>query len=440
MKITKNIILFLSIILFIGLVSISFFNVYQTDDYIFSYTTKKLGLLENIVDFYGRWGGRYFGYSLSMLNPVAYDHSGILPKLYPIILMTSFIGVVSLNFKHFFKYSILKSIQKSFLCFFFYTILLVSVPEHYYWITGSTIYFLPVILAGILLLFLGKFHESNRRIFFYISCFLILILMGSNEMLALILEGLLLMLYLKNTTKESRVLLVIGTICLLISFLAPGNFKRLGSNEEVYYLKWFKRTGVFGLNSIYIFIKILLIIPLFIKIFEKEFNFITEKTSINNALILWMISLIPLVFAAYILITMGRPFENIIVFFFLTSALVWMYFYKNINKLWWLTLIIIFLPATHILPAKYSKFNLDFNLNSIVTEIFTTNLSGYEKEVKDRMNVLDHSTQDSIVVQKINNVPRVLYFDEMASENEAESYVNDQLQKYFNKKYIRIKD
>lgn len=83
---------------------------------------------------------------------------------------------------------------------------------------------------------------------------------------------------------------------------------------------------------------------------------------------------------------------------------------------------------------------MDFNLNSIVTEIFTTNLSGYEKEVMDRMNVLDHSIQDSIVVQKINNVPRVLYFDEMASENEAESYVNDQLQKYFNKKYIRIKD
>ena len=104
MKIVQNIILFLSIIVFIGLVYISFFNVYQTDDYIFSYTTHQLGLFNNIFDFYSRWGGRYFGYSLSMLNPVAYDQWGILPKVYPIFLLCSFIAVLILNINYFFNY------------------------------------------------------------------------------------------------------------------------------------------------------------------------------------------------------------------------------------------------------------------------------------------------------------------------------------------------
>lgn len=147
MKVVQSIILFLAIILFIGLVYISFFNVYQTDDFIFAYSTHQLGLFRNIFDFYFNWGGRYFGYSLNMLTPLPYDKVGILPKVYPVLLITSFIGVLTLNFRYFFRYSFLKSLQKSFLFFFFYTILLVSLPEHYFWITGSNIYFYQLLLV-----------------------------------------------------------------------------------------------------------------------------------------------------------------------------------------------------------------------------------------------------------------------------------------------------
>ena len=118
MKIVQNILLFLSICLFFGLVYISFFNVYQTDDFIFSYSTQKLGLFNNIFEFYSEWGGRYFGYSINMFNPVAYDERNILPKIYPVFLLISFIGVLALNFTHFFKYDFFKRDQKKFYIFF----------------------------------------------------------------------------------------------------------------------------------------------------------------------------------------------------------------------------------------------------------------------------------------------------------------------------------
>ena len=97
MRTVQNITLFLSVLLLIGLVYFSFFNVYQTDDYIYSYGTKKLGFLGNVCDFYMHWGGRYFGYTINMLNPVSKDPFNILPKIYPVFLLTSFLTVIILN-------------------------------------------------------------------------------------------------------------------------------------------------------------------------------------------------------------------------------------------------------------------------------------------------------------------------------------------------------
>lgn len=119
MKTVQNIVLFLSVILCIGLVYISMFNVYQTDDYMCAYGTRVEGLWGNFTHTYLYWGGRYFGYTVNMLNPVAYDVNGIVPKVYPLFLMFSFIGVSSLNFKAYFRYSSVEALKKSIMLFFF---------------------------------------------------------------------------------------------------------------------------------------------------------------------------------------------------------------------------------------------------------------------------------------------------------------------------------
>lgn len=440
MKIVQSITLFLSILLFIGLVYVSFYNVYQTDDYIFAYTTRKLGLFENIINFYKSWGGRYFGYSLNTFNPLKFDRIGILPKVYPVFLLSAFIGVVALNFSYFFKYSFLKALAKSFLFFFFYTILLVSLPEHYFWITGANIYFLPVIIGGLLMYILGKFQETGNKVFFYFACFITFILMGSNEILALILEGLLLLFYLKKKSKESLILLIIATVFLLISFLAPGNFIRLSGSEDIFYIKWFKIIGVFGANTIYIFIKATLLVPLFIKIFEKELKLITENIELKRALYFCLVSFLPLLFLGYILNMIGRQFENLILFYLLTSSVLWFFLFERIKKFWWISLVIIGLPSTNFFSQKYSSFTINYNLNSFVKDFYQTDLKGYSREVTDRIETIQKSEKDSIIVDRIKNVPIILYFDEMSTVKEESNYVSDQLQKYFDKKYIRVKD
>lgn len=414
------------------------FNVYQTDDYMCAYGTRVEGLWGNFTHTYLYWGGRYFGYTVNMLNPVAYDVNGIVPKVYPLFLMFSFIGVSSLNFKAYFRYSSVEALKKSIMLFFFYTILLVSIPEHYFWITGSNIYFLPVILSGLLLYFFKQNEDTAKKIWFYLSLLLIVVLMGANEILALLLQGLLMGSYYQKRNKQNLIFLLTGTAFLLVSFLAPGNFNRMGESEGGL-IKWMKRMALFGVNTIYVAFKVLLALPLFIKVFEKELKNIVQKITVKKAFLFWAVSLLPLLFTGYILTSIARQFENIIFYFFITFAVLLVFKMEKIKQFWWVSLIIIFLPEFRVFPERYSYLNINLNAANIATEIFTTDLAEYEREVDERIDLIRHSPKDSVVVKKVKVIPRILHFDEMASVNENETYVNDQLQKYFEKKYIRTK-
>ncbi|MEN5309076.1 hypothetical protein ABE425_16370 [Chryseobacterium cucumeris] len=438
MKRPQNIVLFLSVLLIIGLAYISLFNVYQTDDYFCSYATRKLGLLQCFTDTYTTWGGRYFGYSINMFNPVFYDSKNIVPKIYPFFLMLSFIGVSAVNLKEYFNYSFKESIKKGFLLFFFYTMLLVSLPEHYFWITGSNIYFVPVILAGILLYFIKKNKDTGENIWFSLSLLLIILLMGSNEILALIVWGILLVTYYQKRNKKNLTLILTASVFLLVSFLAPGNFNRMGESEQGI-IKWVKRIGLFGANTLYVAAKVLLLLPLFMMVFEEELKKIMSQITFKKAVLFWVVSLVPLLFTGYILTSIARQFESIIFYFLITLSLIVFFKFEKIKKFWWISLFIIFLPEPKVFPEKYSYFNMDFNGGNIVMELLTTDLKEYEREMSERVDIIKNSSQDSVVVDKIKEIPRILHMDEMASVKEEKTYVNDQLEKYFNKKYIRTK-
>ncbi|ROH92752.1 hypothetical protein EGI15_11060 [Chryseobacterium cucumeris] len=374
-----------------------------------------------------------------MFNPVFYDSKNIVPKIYPVFLMLSFIGVSAVNLKEYFNYSFKESIKKGFLLFFFYTMLLVSLPEHYFWITGSNIYFVPVILAGILLYFIKKNKDTGENIWFSLSLLLIILLMGSNEILALIVWGILLVTYYQKRNKKNLTLILTASVFLLVSFLAPGNFNRMGESEQGI-IKWVKRIGLFGANTLYVAAKVLLLLPLFMMVFEEELKMIMSQITFKKAVLFWVVSLVPLLFTGYILTSIARQFESIIFYFLITLSLIVFFKFEKIKKFWWVSLFIVFLPELKIFPEKYSYFNMDFNGGNIVMELLTTDLKEYEREMNERVDIIKNSSQDSVVVDKIKEIPRILHMDEMASVKEEKTYVNDQLEKYFNKKYIRTKE
>jgi hypothetical protein len=264
--------------------------------------------------------------------------------------------------------------------------------------------------------------------------------MGSNEILALLLWGSLMIFYSQNRNKQNLTLILLGTSFLLISFLAPGNFNRLVTSDESFATKWFKRIAIMGANSTYIFIKIILVLPLFVKIFEEELSTVSKKVNLKTAGKMWLISFLPLIFVAFIFNTIGRQFESIMIFYLGTGAVVWMFLYEQIKKYWWISLIVIFLPSIDLFPPKYSNFNLNYNLNTIIEEVFQTNLHAYHTEIRERIETIENSKQDSLILPKIHHLPKVLYFEELPTIKEEGNYVNDQLQKYFDKKSIRIEE
>lgn len=137
--------------------------------------------------------------------------------------------------------------------------------------------------------------------------------------------------------------------------------------------------------------------------------------------------------------SIGRQFENIIFFWLLSSSVIVYMSFWEIKKFWIFSMIIILLPQTDFFPEKYKNFNLSFNINNIAKEILYTDLKAYDSEISERIHTLKTTSSDSVVVDKIKTVPIVLYFDEMSSVNEPRDYVSMQLEKYFNKKYIRTK-
>lgn len=221
--------------------------------------------------------------------------------------------------------------------------------------------------------------------------------------------------------------------------MAPGNFRRMGDSADVFYIKWLKRIAFFGLNNIYIAFKVILIVPLFIAVFGKELDIIRKRIDFKNAVIIWSISFLPLLLLGYIINSIGRQFESILFFYLVTLSVVVTYRFRNIRKFWWAGIIIVFLPETNILPKKYANFNIDYNVNNIIKDVVFTDLKAYDREIENRIYTIQHAKEDSLVLDKIKTVPKVLYFDELSSVHEEKKYVNDQLQKYFNKRYIGIK-
>ncbi|RXM59464.1 hypothetical protein, partial [Chryseobacterium sp. CH1] len=79
---------------------------------------------------------------------------------------------------------------------------------------------------------------------------------------------------------------------------------------EMGIIKWLKRITLYGANTIYVAVKVLLVIPLFITIFEVELKGISRKITFKKALLFWSVSLLPLVFTSYILNSVARQFES----------------------------------------------------------------------------------------------------------------------------------
>jgi hypothetical protein len=436
----KKILFYLSIILFCALIYISFFNVFQADDYFYARLTREFGIFQNMVHLYFYWGRRYFSYSLNALIPAGNLNFYWLPKFLPLLYLALLIFGFYLNFRHYFGLNKKKAFQKSFLLFLFYTVCLSRISEHYFWICCTNIYILPTIIALFLIYFFGKKTQNPR--FKIIVFLLIFLLMGSNENMAIYLLAFLWFNYFKKKTAEHISYSLFGTVFFLIAFLAPGNFVRHLQIEPIngsFLILLLKKVLAFIAISGYILLKIILLMPLFIYIFKNEIDSVIKRVSIKNIKIISGFTVLVIAFMAYLIALIARLTELPMFFVLLSGAVLCRYYFKTIQKWYWISLIIIFLPTINLFSYKKSSIDFDFNLNTIAQELLFTPLSEYEKEMNERHLFIKFSRSKEVEVEPIKIIPKIFYFQEIGTRENPNGF-NEHLKRFYEKDGVYLSE
>ena len=435
MKFFKNILFLISVIVFLSLVYIAQFNVFQTDDYVNAAVARQFSKIGHIKDFYFNWGGRYFSYTLNTFIPAGNPHFYWLPKVFPVFYFSALIFGFWLNFKFYFNQNSKEALINSGILFLFYTVSLASISEHFFWLCGANIYFLPIILLIYLIYFLGKIQVNKR--WKPIVFLLIFFLMGSNEILAILLIQCILFLYLKKRTSENLFLLLFGIICLSVSVFAPGNFVRAKESTESIVEFIYKSSGIFVANSIYIFLKLCLIVPFFTIVFSEILKKITLKISKFEVVLFLAFSLPVLLLSGVMRLALERALDLLILYLLVIFSLALSSFVKQVPKIFLLAGLVIFLPKMQLYPHKFIYFNVNYNLYNIGKEISGNHLRLYEQELNKRHEMIKNSKNSEVKLPKIKHLPTILYFEEMGEKNKP-NYINKQLESFYNKKKIYV--
>ncbi len=240
------------------------------DDYSYAAKALEYGLLGVQRFWYVSWSGRYSSNMLLSLHPLVFGSFYGYKAIASILILLIFISIyflVSALLKE--ASAIDKLIATSFLAALFSN-QMPELTEGYYWMPGSLSY----MLAGVLILFffglLIKISEgsgSKRRLWFLLSCLLVIVIVGLSETGMLILLFLMLSITVKSFINSHGSkwlwlsLLMLATLCTLVVILAPGNAVRnsyfTGQNHRLLYsllisaaqearflLKWFSNPAL----------------------------------------------------------------------------------------------------------------------------------------------------------------------------------------------------
>ncbi|MDG4552551.1 MAG: DUF6056 family protein [Candidatus Contendobacter sp.] len=230
-------------------VALSFFDYPSADDFCYAVKTRQFGFIGTQEFWYKNWSGRYtlnFAYTLFTL-------SGDIFKIYyfpPIVLLIStWLGFCFLAAK----------IAQGHLSAFFIlliggtcTVLFISgtpnIAQTFYWPGGSFTYQIPNTLLIFLLGLLiwretTAIGNNTQTVIFFLSSLLVIAIIGANE-ISLLLTGAILFcgtIHALLTRRDSRAfwagLLLIAIGAALVSVLAPGNYQRYSTLDQVTQLR-----------------------------------------------------------------------------------------------------------------------------------------------------------------------------------------------------------
>ena len=442
----------LGIITIIPFTILSFFYNPGSDDFDYAYESQTENFFPLQIRRYNEWSGRYFSNGIISFDPLTYNNYFFL-KIVPILLFLLFI--YSLFF--FFTSPQLKIKKKKILLivstlFVLYLYQMPNVCEGFYWMPGSITNQLPISLS---LLFFGLMTRCfDKKRFYHIPLLILLLaaIIGCNEIIIVILGILLSVLWMVYFIKNKKVSIIFSLLLLFfilfsaIEILAPGNTVRASiipvehdffysvlksvQFSFKYFFRWFSFIAItilFFVDEIIDFIKdnqfkayflhplivlVILLIMMFVVFFLGFWTLhsVIPDRSINTLYFFYIILL-------------GYLCISVISFFKLE-------FNSKNNSLIKIALGIVILTS----------FLADNNIMVAYNDLLTGKAYNYDKEMKNRIEILKNSKEKQCILPVLTNFPVTIYNSvTMGLTNDKNNWKNKEIMRYYRKESIIVK-
>lgn len=227
-EIIPIILLFLLIVPFIIL---SIYNNPTSDDFCDTFLVKKFGFLNSQIKWYNDYTGRYFSTALLSIYPL-FGNWLITYKVLPIIIYSLLFFSIIFTFRNVFN----KSIPSIIICLISLVLLnlyIYKIPDicqAFYWVPSALAYQFPN--AAMLILFSLITKKTINFLNLLIICFLLIIIIGSNETHMLFADILIGFIFLYQIIKYKKIdwkyflFFVVTLASSALVVIAPGNSNR----------------------------------------------------------------------------------------------------------------------------------------------------------------------------------------------------------------------
>lgn len=442
----------LAIITAIPFLILSFFYNPGSDDFDYGYESQTKNFIALQLRRYNEWSGRYFSNGIISFDPLSYNNYFFL-KIVPILLFLLFIYSL-----FFFITSVQLKIQKNriiailSLLFVLYLYQMPNVCEGFYWMPGSITNQLPISLSLLFFGLLYRYFDKNKIYYIPMLILLVIAIVGCNEIIIVILGIALSVLWIVYLIKNRKVsfaltlLLFVYLIFSAIEIFAPGNsyraslipvehdffysvFKSIQFSFK-YFFRWFPFIGI----TLLFFVEQ-------ITDYLKEHRY--QKYFLHPLLILGILFIM-----MFVVFFLG--------FWTLHSVLP----DRSINTLYFFYIILLaylFLSVINFFKIEFNfgnnspfkialgtivliSFLSDNNIMVAYNDLLTGKAYYYDKEMKNRIEILTNSKEKEIVLPELTNFPATIYNPiTMGLTNDKNNWKNKEIMRYYRKESIIVK-
>lgn len=426
------------------------------DDYCFAYMTRDYGFWEGQRLYYEGWSGRYISNMLFHASPLAFGYFGFV-KIMPVLILALLFHSFYLMIGEFIPTSRSNKLVLTGAFLSLYIAESASIIDNFFWYTSVFIFPISVCywmyLVAVLIRYYSPQYQSLQNAIALLCATLVFFIVGSNEVVMLMIIaflGLVWLYFLLFEKRFDKFFTMLGIVAVLCAYFlvikAPGNQVRmqggaLSGNIVLAITKAIKST--FKDSFHWVVYSPLLPMTLLFAAWYQKFVPNTKIALFKTNLLYTIVSLGVLLTLMFFAIHYGNPdgvpdrVKNAIYVFFLAG---WFYLILSIlnqfPKLMTLSLhnVVFVLGLTAWSLFAWSKSS---NLRIMYADIRSGNAKGYDEEMTARYKLIQESKADTIYVTPLKHAPKTLYFDEI--KDNQDHLWNKCYATYFKKKVIVMK-